>query len=94
MGTRARLRYLTAPRRDVLVLRELCARGRAAPRGDATPRDDAAARLFERLWGLPDVLAYRVLQFWRTERDGRCDGAAAVAAKGGGKSGWVAGELT
>ena len=52
-------RYVTEPRKRLLVLRRLVERGRAAP-PDGT---------LARVQGLPDVLFWKVLAFWRSSRD-------------------------
>ena len=68
-------RYVNEPRKRLLVLLKLCERGRAS-----APRRGLLARLFpsprRRVASgiasdrLPDVLFWKVLSFWRTERDG------------------------
>ena len=81
-------RYISEPRRDLVVLRVLCSRGRAmlSPnegRLVGPSQGGALARLFPAPPGrtrsqkkrrtrgphLPDELFWRVLQFWRSERD-------------------------
>ena len=81
-------RYISEPRRDLLVLRVLCSRGRAMLSSNegrlvGPSQGGALARLFpappgrtrsqkkRRIRGphLPDELFWRVLQFWRSERD-------------------------
>ena len=63
--------YVNEPRKRLLVLAKLCERGRAT-----APRRGALARLFPTRRsrrageGLPDVLFWKVLSFWRTSRDG------------------------
>ena len=52
-------RYVTEPRKQLLVLRRLVEGGRAAP-PDGT---------LARVQGLPDVLFWKVLAFWRSDRD-------------------------
>ena len=52
-------RYVAEPRKQLLVLRRLVERGRAAP-PDGT---------LARVQGLPDVLFWKVLKFWRSDRD-------------------------
>ena len=52
-------RYANEPRKQLLVLRRLVERGRAAP-PDGT---------LARVQGLPDVLFWKVLAFWRSDRD-------------------------
>ena len=52
-------RYVAEPRKRLLVLRKLVERGRAAP-PDGT---------LARVQGLPDVLFWKVLAFWRSDRD-------------------------
>ena len=65
-------RYVNEPRKRLLVLSKLCERGRAT-----APRRGALARLFPTRRsrrageGLPDVLFWKVLSFWRTSRDGQ-----------------------
>ena len=78
-------RYVAEPRKQLLVLRRLVERGRALPpriwmRGWTSlartligrePSDDGAKAvhdLFGRK-GLPDVLFWKVLAFWRSDRD-------------------------
>ena len=56
-------RYVREPRKQLLVLRRLVERGRAAP------PDGVLARLFPESGGLPDVLFWKVLSFWRSSRD-------------------------
>ena len=58
-------RYVAEPRKQLLVLRKLVERGRARP-----PRwsAKALAGLFGRK-DLPDVLFWKVLAFWRSDRD-------------------------
>ena len=56
-------RYVREPRKQLLVLRRLVGRGRAAP------PDGVLARLFPESGGLPDVLFWKVLSFWRSPRD-------------------------
>ena len=58
-------RYANAPRLDVVVLQALCAKGRASP-------PQALARLFPtstKSPHLPRELFWRILSFWRTDRD-------------------------
>ena len=60
-------RYANAPRLDVVVLQALCAKGRASP-------PPVLARLFPvpvstEAPPLPKELAWKILQFWRTDRD-------------------------
>ena len=81
-------RYISEPRRDLIVLRALCARGRAVQSSNVgrfvgPAQSRALARLFPAPPGrtrsqkkrrtrgphLPDELFWRVLQFWRSERD-------------------------
>ena len=52
-------RYVAEPRKQLLVLRRLVEGGRAAP-PDGT---------LARVQGLPDVLFWKVLAFWRSDRD-------------------------
>ena len=65
-------RHVNEPRKRLLVLAKLCERGRAT-----APRRGALARLFPTRRsrrageGLPDVLIWKVLSFWRTSRDGQ-----------------------
>ena len=75
-------RYVNEPRKQLLVLRRLVERGRARPprRGWTSlartlighePSDDGAKAVHD-LFGrkdLPDVLFWKVLAFWRSERD-------------------------
>ena len=58
-------RYVAEPRKQLLVLRKLVERGRARP-----PRWNAKALagLLARN-DLPDVLFWKVLAFWRSDRD-------------------------
>ena len=60
-------RYVAAPRKQLIVLRCLCAAGRASP-------PPVLARLFPvpestEAPPLPKELAWKILQFWRTDRD-------------------------
>ena len=58
-------RYANAPRLDVVVLQALCAKGRAAP-------PPALERLFPtstKSVHLPKEIFWRILSFWRTDRD-------------------------
>ena len=58
-------RYANAPRLDVVVLQALCAKGRATPPA-------VLARLFPtstRSQLVPREIFWRILQFWRTDRD-------------------------
>ena len=58
-------RYANAPRLDVVVLQALCAKDRATP-------PPALARLFPtstKSPHLPREIFWRILQFWRTDRD-------------------------
>ena len=58
-------RYANAPRLDVVVLQALCVQGRASP-------PPALARLFPtstRSQFLPKEIFWRILSFWRTDRD-------------------------
>jgi hypothetical protein len=68
--------YLKAPRVELVRLRSLCDRGRAAP-----PPDPILQRLFANVAAstskpartrrpLPNGVFWHVLQFWRTDRDG------------------------
>ena len=78
-------RYVAEPRKQLLVLRRLVERGRALPpriwmRGWTSlaraligrePSDDGAKAVHD-LFGrkdLPDVLFWKVLAFWRSDRD-------------------------
>ena len=63
-------RYVAEPRKQLLVLRRLVERGRAAP-PDGT---------LARVQGLPDVLFWKVLSFWRSSRDDDDYTPAAVIA--------------
>ena len=56
---RSRRQHRDEPRKQLLVLRRLVERGRAAP-PDGT---------LARVQGLPDVLFWKVLSFWRSSRD-------------------------
>ena len=51
--------FVRAPRVSLIVLRSLCEKGRARP------RSELAARLF----ALDKFIFWRVLAFWRTDRD-------------------------
>ena len=58
-------RYANAPRLGVVVLQALCAKGRATPPA-------VLARLFPtstKSPHLPREIFWRILQFWRTDRD-------------------------
>ena len=58
-------RYANAPRLDVVVLQALCAKGRASP-------PPVLARLFPtstRSQLVPREISWRILSFWRTDRD-------------------------
>ena len=58
-------RYANAPRLDVVVLQALCVQGRASP-------PPALARLFPtstRSQFLPKEIFWRILSYWRTDRD-------------------------
>ena len=61
-------RYVVEPRKQLLVLRRLVERGRARP-PRRSRRAKALASLFGRDGMLPDVLFWKVLAFWRSERD-------------------------
>ena len=64
-------RYANAPRLQLVVLRKLAESGRAvATRGVAT-RLFAPRRRLQAMGSraLPDELFWRILQFWRTDRD-------------------------
>ena len=64
-------RYVNEPRKRLLVLAKLCERGRAtAPRRGALERLFPTRRSRRAGEGLPDVLFWKVLSFWRTSRDG------------------------
>ena len=58
-------RYLNAPRRELLGLRTLIARGRAAPKEPC----HFHARLFGSRLSLPDHLFWKILSFWADSRD-------------------------
>jgi len=68
-------RYANAPRASLLILRELCNRGRAAPppelkalfctSSDARPRTRKARRRMP----LPTPVFWHVVSFWRSDRD-------------------------
>lgn len=74
-------RYLRAPRLELVSLRALCARGRAAPPAVKLRTISAESLIFERLFpvppskfkpaprALPDEVFWHVLSFWRTNRD-------------------------
>ena len=78
-------RYVNAPRKSILVLRELCLRGRAAPPSELarlfvaapapTRRQTRTARRARgdddrRLLGeLPTPIFWHVMKFWQSERD-------------------------
>ena len=58
-------RYANAPRLDVVVLQALCAKGRASP-------PPVLERLFPtstKSLHLPKEIFWRILSFWRTDRD-------------------------
>ena len=58
-------RYVNKPRIDVIVLQRLCAAGRASP-------PPALARLFPtstKSPHLPREIFWRILSYWRTDRD-------------------------
>ena len=59
-------RYVAEPRKQLLVLRKLVEKGRARP--PRARRAMAPTGLFAR-GGLPDVLFWKVLAYWRSERD-------------------------
>ena len=61
-------RYVNEPRKQLLILRRLVERGRARP-PRRSRRTKALAGLFGRDGLLPDVLFWKVLAFWRSERD-------------------------
>ena len=64
-------RYANAPRLQLVVLRKLAESGRAvATRGVAT-RLFAPRRRLQAMGSrsLPDVLFWKILEFWRTDRD-------------------------
>ena len=60
-------RYANEPRKQLLVLRKLVEKGRARP--PRPRRAKALADLFGRDGLLPDVLFWKVLAFWRSDRD-------------------------
>ena len=65
-------RYVNAPRLDVVVLQALCAKGRAAPYRSSRLSPPVLARLFPtstKSLHLPKEIFWRILQFWRTDRD-------------------------
>ena len=65
-------RYANAPRLDVVVLQALCAKGRAAPYRSSRLSPPVLARLFPastKSPHLPREISWRILQFWRTDRD-------------------------
>ena len=62
-------KYVTVPRRELLVLRKLAERGRArAPRG-ILARLFPSGRQLRKEGCLPDVMFWNVLSFWRSSRD-------------------------
>ena len=61
-------RYANAPRLQLVVLRKLAESGRAvATRGVATRLFAPRRRVM--ISALPDVLFWKILEFWRTDRD-------------------------
>ena len=60
-------RYVVEPRKQLLVLRKLVEKGRAQP--PRRRRAMAPTGLFGRDGLLPDVLFWKVLAYWRSERD-------------------------
>ena len=65
-------RYVNAPRLDVVVLQALCAKGRAAPYRSSRLSPPVLARLFPtstKSVHLPKELFWRILSYWRTDRD-------------------------
>ena len=60
-------RYVVEPRKQLLVLRKLVEKGRARP--PRRRRAMAPTGLFGRDGLLPDVLFWKVLAYWRSERD-------------------------
>ena len=59
---RSRRQHRDEPRKQLLVLRRLVGRR-------AAPPDGVLERLFPESGGLPDVLFWKVLSFWRSPRD-------------------------
>ena len=63
-------KYVSVPRRELLVLRKLAERGRArAPRGVLARLFPSGRRQLRNEGCLPDVLFWNVLSFWRSWRD-------------------------
>ena len=65
-------RYVNAPRLDVVVFQALCAKGGAAPYRSSRLSPPVLARLFPastKSVHLPKEIFWRILQFWRTDRD-------------------------
>ena len=60
-------RYVAEPRKQLLVLRRLVEKGCARP-PRRSRRAEALAGLFARN-DLPDVMFWKVLAFWRSDRD-------------------------
>ena len=60
-------RYVAEPRKELLVLRKLVEKGRA--RSPRRRRAMAPTGLFGRDGLLPDALFWKVLTYWRSERD-------------------------
>ena len=71
-------RYVKAPRKSLLVLRELCARGRAAP--PSTRSTALLAALFDST-SLPKPIFWHVLGYWRSS----CDFDPSVVLKANGR---------
>ena len=71
-------KYLRAPRVELVRLRSLCDRGRAAPPLplSAKLRTIPEAVVLQRMFGapskgrLPNEIFWRILEYWRTRRDG------------------------
>ena len=63
-------KYVSVPRRELLVLRKLAERGRArAPRGVLARLFPSGRRQLRNEGCLPDVLFWNVLSFWHSSRD-------------------------
>ena len=65
-------RYANAPRLDVVVLQALCAKGRAAPYRSSRLSPPVLTRLFPtstKSPHLPREIFWKILSFWRTDRD-------------------------
>ena len=64
-------RYANAPRVQLVVLRKLAESGRAVATRGVTTRLFAPRRRLQAMGSraLPDVLLWKILEFWRTDRD-------------------------